>query len=221
MAKAMGRRDNKRAATAYELDPASARKIDYDDMRRATTSAERVKSCRSRGYDRAQAHREAMRTQSEAEGAKSSQQRATAEQQRSAQPAAEPQPMSAKEIHEARLKAFQESDREKRKAALQALQREFGADLTEQKGEEIRSRGPGRRAFSLALLMTGHRQHGRNRTAPRRRTRGELETERPDLSRMPAQRRGHGREGRAVALRRYRGRACPPAARAATTWRRR
>jgi hypothetical protein len=133
MAKGFARPENKRAATAYQLDDTSALRIDFDDVAETVTVAptpaavERAPAS-LRGYDRIQAFREAERLQRE----------------ESQQPAAEasnepPQPAGSTRQADrvAEFLKAEQGDREARKAALQELTRLFGREVSEQEGKDF------------------------------------------------------------------------------------
>jgi ATP-dependent exoDNAse (exonuclease V) alpha subunit len=146
MARGLARPENKRAATAYQLDDTSALRIDFDDVARAATKAptqapeSEPAPASLRGYDRVQAFLDAKRQQRDA--------------QQADRPEAAHEPPQPAEVRSSmttrnadRVEEFLQAknlDREARKALLQELGRAAGREVNEQEGKEItRDQGGG------------------------------------------------------------------------------
>jgi hypothetical protein len=136
MAKGLQRKENKRAATAYQIGNTSALRIDFDDVARMTTKELQQAVQSSRGLTRIEAILEIERHRRQAQADASKGQARPAETLASG---------GATTDRADLLKAAQQ-DGEARKAALQELSRLFGRELTRQEGNEVaqtRGRGGG------------------------------------------------------------------------------
>lgn len=141
MARGLGRAENKRAATAYQIDDTSALHMDFDDVAQTATAAQAPQAASSRGYDRVQAFLDAEERQRQADTAKGQTHPAEASHE-PPQPAETRASSKSSRVDEF-LKAEQ-LDHEQRKAALHELSRLFGREVNEQEGKEFtRDRGGG------------------------------------------------------------------------------
>jgi hypothetical protein len=133
MARGLARKENKRAATAYDIDDRSALRIDFNDVgRSATAEATQALPPSLRALSRVQAMRAAEQQ---------NQHGASAEAKSSER--SEPRDHKAERMAEI-LKTAQ-LDREARKVALQELTRLFGREINQQEGNVVaRDRGGGR-----------------------------------------------------------------------------
>jgi hypothetical protein len=149
MAKGLARPENKRAATAYQLDYASALRIDFDDVSRAVTktrapATESPPAASLRGFDRVQAFLASERQRRQGQTPTGQGDRTEAAKlQQPAEQSADTSPRRTLD----RVEAFKQAvklDSEARKAALQELSRLFGREVNQQEGQELtRGRGGG------------------------------------------------------------------------------
>jgi hypothetical protein len=141
MARGLARPENKRAATAYDMDDRSALRLDFDDVARVATAEPTPAAASRRGLTRVQAFLEAERQQQRGQSAEA--------QDRPADPTQQDRSTDAGAGRKAeRMAEFLKSeklDHEQRKAALQELTRLFGREINQQEGNEVvRDRGGGR-----------------------------------------------------------------------------
>jgi ATP-dependent exoDNAse (exonuclease V) alpha subunit len=141
MAKGLQRTENKRAATAYEMDPTSALRMEFDGTARAATSTQRQAPESSRGLSRSEAFLEAERQRKQV-----SQTDAAKGQADRPEPGRSP-PLTSQMVADHRTERAeasrnaQQQDREARKAALRELSLLFGRELSPQEGDEVQQTG--------------------------------------------------------------------------------
>ena len=136
MARGLARPENKRAATAYDIDDRSALRLDFDDMARAATAEPSLSPAAARRFDRIRAVLASERQP---------QHGASADAPQHPSERTESKLRDSKAERMAEFLKGEQLDREARKAALQELTRLFGREIHQQEGNTIaRDRGGGR-----------------------------------------------------------------------------